>query len=308
MEPQQQRQQQQQQQQHPPTDAAVSCTQAMDDDGVGDFTVVESRKRKARRDAAARGGGGTQPKRTVAAATAATEGESSSSNGSSDELNGRHHAVAERGDESEPQVAAMEDNNKADLPGDNGCKERPLNLDPVFPPPSEGERGGPEANVVLVEHTELRDVTLPAPDGVLVEGAMKGSQIGLGSAWERPASTETHAAIEEDSDDAESESDADEAASKRSYSSVAKEREYAPEEILLYLRRNYKKRGTKPEVTFPDLQGFLKTSRKIQNTPKSYDFTKQEIYRLRKLGQTLKKEHLFLQERPSHNVDITIDT
>ncbi|CAM9159463.1 unnamed protein product [Lampetra fluviatilis] len=136
---------------------------------------------------------------------------------------------------------------------------------------------------------------------------MKGSQIGLGSASEPPGPTETHAAIEEDSDDAESESDADEAASERSYSSVAKEREYAPEEILLYLRQTYKKRGAKPEVTFPDLQGFLKTSRKIQNTPQSYDFTKQEIFRLRKLGQTLKKEHLFLQGRPSHNVDVTID-
>lgn len=83
--------------------------------------------------------------------------------------------------------------------------------------------------------------------------------------------------------DEEQEFVADETSSERSYSSVATEREYTADEILLYLQENFQKWNTRPELSFPDLDGFLKTASKIRRAPASYGFTQQEIHWLNAL-------------------------
>ncbi|CAN0420619.1 unnamed protein product [Lampetra fluviatilis] len=240
----------------------------MDDDGEGEFTVVETRtrKRKARRDAAEKGGGGTWPKRTVATATAVTGGEGSCSGGSSDELHGHRSAIAARGDGTEPQREKEKSRTLQKCSSNTRGSE-------TTPPP-------------------------PPPDRAREGKTMAESQIGLGSAAKQPDPTETYEAVKENADDAEAVYEVDGTASETSYSSVATEREYAPEEIRSHLEKSYNKRKIVHTETFPDIKGFLKTAQKIVRKPELYAFTKQEVFRLKKIAQTMKNEQLLFQDPP----------
>ncbi|CAN0339022.1 unnamed protein product [Lampetra planeri] len=91
--------------------------------------------------------------------------------------------------------------------------------------------------------------------------------------------------------------DDDDTASERSYSEVVAERVYAPQDILLYLRENFRQWNQCPELAFPDLEGFKKATRLILKKPSLHGFNSGEVHRLRALRTKLGKQRSLSQER-----------
>ncbi|CAM9259472.1 unnamed protein product, partial [Lampetra planeri] len=91
--------------------------------------------------------------------------------------------------------------------------------------------------------------------------------------------------------------DDDDTASERSYSEVVAERVYAPQDILRYLRANFRQWHQQPELAFPDLEGFKKAARIILQKPKLHGFSSGEAHRLRALRTKLGKQSSLFQEQ-----------
>ncbi|CAN0418144.1 unnamed protein product [Lampetra fluviatilis] len=96
----------------------------------------------------------------------------------------------------------------------------------------------------------------------------------------------------------ETDYDDDDTSSERSYSEVAAERECDPSDILLYLKENFRQWNRRPELVFPDLEGFKRAAYKILHDPIFCGFNSGEVHRLRALRTKLGKQRLSSQERP----------